>query len=123
MKKKLIIILCAVLAVLIAGGCIGYSFLPHPLNYPINKIEPAGKATPNLITKDDDSVTLQKGDAAPFRILAFLCFPRNKRKGTDPRFGGRLPARAQNRKSRELPPGRLQLYRTGIRALRYRKDL
>lgn len=71
MKKKGIIILCAVLAVLIAGGCIGYSFLPHPLNYPINKIEPAGKATPNLITKDDDSVTLQKGDAAPLRILYF----------------------------------------------------
>ena len=71
MKKKGIVILCAVLAVLIAGGGIGYSFLPHPLNYPINKIEPAGKAALNLIGETEDSVTLQKGDAAPLRILYF----------------------------------------------------
>ena len=32
MKKKTVVILCAVLAVLIAGGGVGYSFLPHPLN-------------------------------------------------------------------------------------------
>ncbi len=71
MKKKGIVILCAVLAVLIAGGGIAYSYLPHPLNYPINKIEPCGKATPNLMEKTEDSVTLRKGDAAPFRILYF----------------------------------------------------
>ena len=69
MKKKTVVILCAVLAVLIAGGGVGYSFLPHPLNYPIGKIEPAEKAPLNLISETEDSVTLQKGDAAPLRIL------------------------------------------------------
>ena len=64
MKKKGVIILCAVLALLIAGGGVGYSFLPHPLNYAINGIEPAGKAALNLIGETEDSVTLQKGAAS-----------------------------------------------------------
>ncbi|MBR5113548.1 MAG: metallophosphoesterase [Clostridia bacterium] len=69
-KGKIIkIIICVLLVVLIAGGAIAYSQLPHPLNYKIKDIEPLNHDTVTITADDTDSVTLQKNDGGPFRIL------------------------------------------------------
>ncbi len=70
MKKKLIIVLCIVLAVLIAGGAVGYSFLPHPLNYKINSIQPVGSRV-TVTASAEDSVTVRKDGDGDFKILMF----------------------------------------------------
>ncbi len=70
MKKKAIIILCAVLAVLIAGGAVGYSFLPHPLRYKIRSIEPVG-STVTVLGETADSVTIRKEGDGEFKVLMF----------------------------------------------------
>ena len=70
MKKKLVIILCVVLAVLIAGGAVGYSFLPHPLNYKIRSIRPVGSSV-TVVSSDADSVTIRKEGGGDFKILMF----------------------------------------------------
>ena len=69
MKKKLIIVLCAVLAVLISGGAVGYGFLPHPLNYKIKAIEPVGSSL--TVTESEDAVTVRKAGNGDFKILMF----------------------------------------------------
>lgn len=70
MKKKLIIVLCVVLAVLIAGGAVGYSFLPHPLNYNIKSIQPVGSSV-TVTASADDAVTIRKDGDGDFKILMF----------------------------------------------------
>ena len=70
MKKKGVIILCAVLAFLLIAGCVTWSFLPHPLNYPINKIEAVG-STLEVLGQTEDSVTVTKRGEGEFRILMF----------------------------------------------------
>lgn len=69
MKKKLIIVLCAVLAVLIAGGAVAYSFLPHPLNYKIKAIEPVGSSL--TVAESEDAVTVRKEGDGKIKILMF----------------------------------------------------
>ncbi|MBR4727578.1 MAG: metallophosphoesterase [Clostridia bacterium] len=70
MKKKGKIILCAVLAVLIVAGAVTWCFLPHPLSYPINSIEPVGSHV--TVTEDsEDSVTVCKESEGDFKILMF----------------------------------------------------
>ena len=72
MKKKGLIILCVVLAVLIAGGGVSYSFLPHPLSYPIRSLTPLGVESSVMIKEEaEDSVTLQKTDPGAFKVLYF----------------------------------------------------
>ena len=70
MKKKGKIILCAVLAFLLIAGCVTWSFLPHPLNYPINQIEAAG-STLEVLEETEDSVTVTKKGDGEFKILMF----------------------------------------------------
>ncbi len=71
-KKKIIkIILCVLLVILIAGGAIAYSQLPHPLNYKIKDIQPLGHDTVSIVSEDTDSVTIKKNDGGPFRIICF----------------------------------------------------
>ena len=70
MKKKLIIVLCVVLAVLIAGGAVGYSFLPHPLNYKIKAIAPVGNDI-TVVDSGEDSVRIQKRSEGDFKVLMF----------------------------------------------------
>ena len=70
MKKKSIIVLCVVLAVLIAGGAVAYSFLPHPLNYKIKSIQPVGSSV-TVTASADDSVTIRKDGDGDFKILMF----------------------------------------------------
>ncbi len=74
MSKKKKILLCCLAAVLViaaVAGAIVYSKLPHALNYPIDKIEPVGKNNVVLVSEDTDTVTLQKQDAGPFKVLMF----------------------------------------------------
>lgn len=72
-KKKKILLGClaAVLVVLVVGGAIAYSKLPHALNYPIDKIEPMEHQTVSVVSEGDDLVTLQKNDAGAFKVLMF----------------------------------------------------
>ncbi len=70
MKKAVKIVICAVLAVLIAAGCITYALLPHRLNYDIDSITPVGSDV-NISKQDDDSVTLRKNSDGDFKILMF----------------------------------------------------
>ncbi len=70
MKKRVLIILCAVLAVLIAGGAVGYSFLPHPLNYDIRGISSVGSSV-EVLDDSVDSVTVRKNGEGAFKILMF----------------------------------------------------
>ena len=72
-KKKKILLCClaAVLVVLAVAGAIVCSKLPHALNYPIDKIEPLEHGTVSVISEDEETVTLQKGDAGAFRVLMF----------------------------------------------------
>ncbi len=69
-KKTAVIVVCAALAVLIAGGAVGWSFLPHPLNYPINKIAPVGSGV-SVIGDDVDEVTIKKDAPGDFKVLMF----------------------------------------------------
>lgn len=70
MKKKGVIILCAVLAVLLIAGGITWSQLPHPLSYPIGKITPVGSDV-TVVADSADSVTIRKAAAGEFKILMF----------------------------------------------------
>jgi len=70
MKKKTVIILCAVLAVLIAGGGIAWSFLPHPLNYKISSVEYIGSSL-SVTDSGEDFVTVQKSGEGDMKILMF----------------------------------------------------
>ncbi len=70
-KKKIgIIILCIVLVILVAGGGVGYSLLPHSLNYDIDSLENIGK-TVNVVSKGSDSVTIKCESDAQFKVIAF----------------------------------------------------
>lgn len=72
MKKKGLIILCAVLALLAAGGGVGYSFLPHPLNYPIRSLAPVAEQPAMTVTEEtEDSVTLRKTAPGDVKVLYF----------------------------------------------------
>ena len=70
MKKKTAVALCVVLAVLLAGGAVAWSFLPHPLNYRIGAIAPAGNRL-RVTEKTEDSVTVQTAKTGDFKILLF----------------------------------------------------
>ena len=74
MSKKKKVLLCCLAAVLViaavAGGIV-WSKLPHALNYPIDKIEPLGKTNVTLVSEDADTVTLQKQDGGPFKVMMF----------------------------------------------------
>ena len=70
-KKIAIICVACVLVVAIVGGVIVYGKLPHPLNYPIDDIESAGKAEPDLVSKEKDEVTLRKTDGGAFKVVMF----------------------------------------------------
>ena len=69
-KKKGVIVLCIVLAVLLIGGGVGYSFLPHPLNYNINKIASVGSSV-SIVRESADSVTVRKEGGGDFKVLMF----------------------------------------------------
>ena len=70
MKKKTVVILCAILAVLLIGGGVAWSFLPHPLRYDINAIEPVGSDL-TVVADDGEDVTVKKNGPGEFRILLF----------------------------------------------------
>ena len=70
MKKKFWIVLCAVLAVLLAGGGVAYGFLPHPLTYPIKSIQAVGSSV-SVAAESEDSVTLRAAKQGDFKILMF----------------------------------------------------
>ncbi|MBQ7596492.1 MAG: metallophosphoesterase [Clostridia bacterium] len=70
MKKAVKIVICAVLAVIIAAGCITYALLPHPLNYDIESITPVGTDV-SISKQEDDSVTIRKNGDGDFKILMF----------------------------------------------------
>ena len=70
MNKKKTVILCAVLAFLVAAGAVTYAFLPHPLNYPIDSIETVGSGL-SVLGRTDDSVKVCKKGDGEFKILMF----------------------------------------------------
>lgn len=71
-KKKIAkIMICAFLVIIIAGGCVAWAFLPHPLNYDIKGIEPLGIDTVEIAEAETDSVTLRKKDGKPYKIIFF----------------------------------------------------
>ena len=69
-KKILYVVLCAVLAVLLVGGGVAWSFLPHPLNYNIRGIEAVGSSV-EVTEQTDDSVTVRKKGTGDFKVLMF----------------------------------------------------
>ena len=70
MKKKKTVILCAVIAFLIAAGAVTWAFLPHALNYPIDSIQPVGSGL-TVLARADDSVKLCKKGEGEVKILMF----------------------------------------------------
>ena len=70
-NKILEVILCVLLAVIIAGGAIGYSFLPHPLNYKINELSPIGNDTAEIVSESVDGVVLKKKTPGEFKVVLF----------------------------------------------------
>lgn len=70
MKKRNKIVLCVLLAVLIAGGAAAYAFLPHSLNFDIKGIESIGSSV-EVVSTEEDSVTIQKSETGDFRVLLF----------------------------------------------------
>ena len=70
MKKKVLTIVAAVLAVaLIAGSAVAYKLLPQPLNYDIDGVTPVGTDV-EIVSESVDEVTIKKsGDS--FKVLAF----------------------------------------------------
>lgn len=68
MKKKILIILCVLLAFVIVCG-VALQFLPQPLNYPIGSIETVG-STLQVVAESDDSVTVQSA-GGDFKVLMF----------------------------------------------------
>lgn len=69
MKKSVKIILCVVLAVLIAAGGITYALLPHSLNYDIKSLKHTDSAL-EIVGETDDSVTVKKADGN-VKVLMF----------------------------------------------------
>ena len=70
MKKKILLVLCIVLAVLLVGGGVAWSFLPHPLKYRVDDVQPVG----NSLTVEEetaDSVTVRLTSDDPFKVLMF----------------------------------------------------
>ena len=70
MKKRLIVVLCCVLAVLLVGGGVAWRFLPQPLNYPIGKIEAVGSSV-EIVSEREDEIAIRKTGAEPFKVLMF----------------------------------------------------
>ncbi len=72
MKKKLKIIIPAVILVLlIIGGSIGYSFLPHPLNYDIESIQSIVTDNLEVVSKTEDTVTVRNKGEEKIKVLFF----------------------------------------------------
>ena len=70
-KKKIVrIIVCCAVSLLLAGGAVTWAFLPHPLDYPIRSITPAGCSSA-VTSQTEDSVTVQAGHGGDFRIILF----------------------------------------------------
>ncbi len=70
-NKTLKVILCVLLAVIIIGGGVGYSFLPHPLSYKIRDISPLGNETVEIVDESADGVVLKKKNAGEFKVIFF----------------------------------------------------
>ena len=70
MKKKALIIVAVVLAVLVVAGVIVYkTALPQPLSYDIDSIQSVGSSV-EIVDETDDEVTIKKsGDG--FKVLMF----------------------------------------------------
>lgn len=70
-KKKSLKIIAAVLAVvLVVGGIIAYSMLPHPLNYKIKAIESVGSEV-EVVAEGEDFVSVKKTSDGEFKVLMF----------------------------------------------------
>ncbi len=70
MKKWLKITLCALLAVIIAGGCVTYAFLPHNFSYDIKSLEKIGSDV-EIVSKADDGYTVKKASDGEFKVITF----------------------------------------------------
>lgn len=69
-NKKGIIVLCVILAVIIAGGATAYGFLPHPLNYPIKTVQSIGSSV-EIVSSCEDKVVIKNTEDRDFRIMTF----------------------------------------------------
>ncbi|MBQ6020318.1 MAG: metallophosphoesterase [Clostridia bacterium] len=70
MKKRVKIVLCAVLALLLIAGGVTWSFLPHPLNYKIGSIEAVGSGL-EVTGQTEDCVTVKKTGDGAYKVLMF----------------------------------------------------
>lgn len=70
MKKAVKIICIALAVIIVAGGAVTWSFLPHPLNYKIKDIQSVGSDV-TVVDESEDTVTIQKKSAGEFKVLMF----------------------------------------------------
>lgn len=69
MKKKLLVLLSVLLALVVVCGVV-FCFLPHPLSYPIGDIQPVGTSV-QVLDETEDSVTIRKEAGGDFKVLLF----------------------------------------------------